>query len=136
MLAIDKNPAEEEVIEARQVGIDAQEIIARRRLRTRVPRDSRAMASGRRVDSSQLTFDGSYISLAKSPLASFLERRNDIAPRKFIHRIRAKVEQKRDLAGIKQYVVFIGHVSPTRRLTFGILSGRDFVVCAYRRSQG
>ena len=37
---------------------------------------------------------------------------------------------RRDLAGIQQYVVFIGHVSPTRRLSPWILSGRDFVVCA------
>src|SRR5208337_4088014 len=98
--------------------------------------NSARLGSGRRVDSSQLAFDRSYIALAKSPLAAFLEGRNNITPRKFVHRVRAQVEQERDFAGIQQYVVFIGHASPTRRLTSGILSGRDFVVCACRRSQG
>jgi hypothetical protein len=68
------------------------------------------VASGRRVDSSQLTFDGSYISFAKSPLTAFLEGRNNIAPRKFIHGVRAQVEHERDFAGVQQYIVFIGHV--------------------------
>ena len=67
------------------------------------------MASGRRVDSSQLTFDRSYISLAKSPLPAFLEGRNNIAPCKLVDCVRAQVEHERDFAGVQQYVVFIGH---------------------------
>jgi hypothetical protein len=46
----------------------------------------------RRVDTSQLTLNRSYVSFSKSPLAAFLEGRNNIAPRKFVDSIRAQVE--------------------------------------------
>src|ERR1700691_3038448 len=144
MLAIDKDPAEEKIVEARQIGVDAAFVRLGHRgssLGSEGPGDQSrdgtisAPPSGSRVDSSQLTLDGIYITFAKSPLTAFLEGRNNIAPREFIDRVRAQVEHERDFAGVQQYVVFIGHVSPTRRLS-GILSGRDFVVCAYRTSQG
>src|SRR5208282_3273093 len=146
MLAIDKNPAEEKIVEASQVGVDAAFMRLGHRRLPRVEstqeisagryRQRGDFASGRRVDSSQLTLDRSYIALAKSPLAAFLEGRNNTAPGKFVHRVRTQVEQERDFAGIQQYVVFIGHARPTRRLSSGILSGRNYVVCAHHRSQG
>src|SRR5215469_10789357 len=105
----------------------AQEVSAKQAIpRTATLRQRRASprrtASGRRVDSSQLTFDRGYIALAKSPLSALFEGRDNIATRKFVHRVRAQVEQERDFAGVQQYVVFIGHASPTRRLTL-----KDFV---------
>src|ERR1700722_16954120 len=76
----------------------------------------------RGVDPPQLTFGGRDVSFAKSPLTAFFEGRNNIAARKFVDGVGTEVEQKRDLAGIQQNIVFIGHISPTRRLSF-----RDFV---------
>ena len=62
-----------------------------------------------RVDSSQLTFGRSDIAFAKPPLPAFFECRHDIAARKFVHRVRADVEQERNLPRIQKYVVSIGH---------------------------
>src|SRR5271155_156467 len=88
------------------------------------------VASSRRVDSSQLTFNRSYITLAKSPLAALLEGRNNVAPCKLVDCVRAQIEHERDFARVQQYVVFIGHYE-SNKTPF-----RDFVgtrFCNMRR---
>jgi hypothetical protein len=57
-----------------------------------------------------MTFERSDVAFVETPLAAFFERREDAAACEFVDRIRAEVEQKGDLAGIKQDIVLVGHI--------------------------
>jgi hypothetical protein len=64
-----------------------------------------------------VTLERSYIAFAKPPLPAFLESGQDIATRKLIHCVGAKVEEKSDLARVQKDVVLIGHHDRDESLT-------------------
>jgi hypothetical protein len=61
------------------------------------------------VHTAKMPLEDRDVAFAKAPLPAFFEGRDNAPARKFVHRVRAEVEQKRDLAGVQQYIVLIGH---------------------------
>lgn len=73
------------------------------------PSDLR-MTSGGRVDSSrELTLGRRNVALAKPPLPTLFECGQDVAARELVHRVRAHVEEERNLPRIQKDIVSIGH---------------------------
>src|SRR6266851_4556528 len=82
------------------------------------------------VDTSEVPFEGGYISFTEPPLPPFFEGGQDNAARRLVNGIGTYVEQKGDLARIQENVVLIGHHRPTRRY----IRERVFVVrCLWHR---
>ena len=80
---------------------------------------TRSMISGGCVHAaSQLTLGRRDVTLSKTPLPALFESGKNVPARKFVDGVGAEVEQKGDLPGVQQYIVSIGHHSPTRRSPF------------------
>src|SRR5688572_33422506 len=72
------------------------------------------------------------ISLAKSPLLAFLEGRQNVLTRKFVHGVRAHVENHGNLLAVQQLLISLKHKSPPR-LMFSCLGGESIFCNMFAR---